>query len=148
MSKLHHFCFYTPLKVFLFGLTISIIITLFLAIFDPFRSEGNILGDEILGLCSIWASFFNSLISYTVCFNLCKIVRNNLGLSFLSFYAPLLIIPLVLNLLSSESIIVPSFCDDLLLWIILSLPFIISQMYYFIKFRKKLRNNRRFLLYK
>lgn len=139
MSKLDYFCSYTPLKVFGFSLTISIVITLFMAIFQPFRSEGDIFSDEILGFFFIGASLFNSLISYTICFNLYKTVRNNPILSFLSFYAPLFIVPLASSLILSKDMINSYFGENLLFWLFVSLPFIIPQTYYFVKFRIRLR---------
>ena len=119
------------------SISLAILVTVFFAICQPFHSEGDFFDDSILGYLFIICSFFNSLISFTIGFNLYKIIRNNLILSSLSFYAPLFLCPLILFLLESDKKLS---LELWLLWGVFSLPFIITQTYYFIRFRMGIKN--------
>lgn len=139
MSKLHDFCFNTPLKVLGISLIISILFCIILPFFKPIESDDPSFENGILGFFSIGCNFLNSICSYTIGLNLYKTVRNNLILSFLSFYAPLLIAPFTSILILSGGLD-SEFCFILFPWLFLSLPFLIPQTYFFIKFRRRMRN--------
>lgn len=139
MSKLHDFCFNTPLKVFGISLAISIVFFLALTFAQTIKTDVPIFGNGLLGFFFIGCSLLDSICSFTVCLNLYKTVRNNLILSLLSFYAPLLIAPFTLVLISSK-VVYSEFYSILIPWLFLSLPFLIPQTYFFIKFRRRMRN--------
>jgi len=78
----------------------------------------------------IFPNILFSLGSFSICFNLYRSVRENFFLSFLSFYFPVII-----------AFFIVVFYGEMLgtLFILLiALPFMIPQTYYFVRFRKRL----------
>lgn len=143
MTKLDKFCKYTPLKVLGISIAISIIVTiLYSLLFMTSLSEGQLRNrhgeGDISNFIIAGGCFFYSVVcsvcSYSIYFNLYKTVRDNIALCFLSFYFPIIFIPLVSGLFWGAT-------NGLLAslgMIFFSIPFLIVQTYYFIRFRIRL----------
>lgn len=134
MTKFGKFCFYTPLKVAGISILISYIIASIL-IFISHKNRVNYnhscdMSGIIYGII-IFPNFIASLLSYSIAINFYKRIRNNFTLSFLSFYSPTIVIILFIVAFDPGSLF------SLILY---SLPFIIPQTYYFIRFRKRLKS--------
>lgn len=146
MTKLHKFCVYTPLKALLFSIIISVLVFIIYSTFfmreltreeiEGRHGEGDFSNLLIYGGCMMY-SIFCSVCSYTICLNLYKRVRENTFLSFITFFSPLIILPLISLLLW----IADSRNNDgllLLAFMLFAIPFLIPQTYYYIRFRKRL----------
>jgi len=142
MTKLHKFCILTPIKVLAISVIISLLVLIVYSLFftqeltqEEVRSrhgEGDFSNLLIFGGCMIY-SVFCSICSYTLCFNLYRTVRGNAWLSFLTFFSPLIILPLLAMVVwnKGEGLILLGF-------MFFAIPFLIPQIYYFIRFRKLL----------
>lgn len=142
MAKLDKFCLFTPMKVFGVSIIISLLVFAIYSLFfmreltmEEIRGrhgEGDFSNLLILGGCIIY-SIFCSICSYTIYLNLYNTVRENIWLSLLTFYSPMLILPLLALLVWSAN-------DGLLAlrFMFFAIPFLIPQTYYFIRFRKRL----------
>lgn len=132
MTKLGKFCLFTPIKVSIISVLLSVLIsTLIIEMNRPSNYPQH--GCDMSGILYVLIIFMNllaSLLSYTIAFNFYKIVRDNFVLSLMSFYAlPVLV---AFYLFKGDSTI--------FFTAIISLPFLIPQTYYFVRFRKRLKS--------
>ncbi|WP_165044318.1 hypothetical protein [Dysgonomonas sp. ZJ709] len=145
MTKLDKFCKYTPLKVFGISIIISVIIFIVYSLFfmeeltpEEMRNSHGEAGFShilILGAC-ITYSFICSLCSYSIYLNLYKTVRDKFIFSLLSFFSPIILFPLIAGLFGGLSNgLLPS-----LQMMFFAIPFIIPQIYYFLRFRMRLES--------
>lgn len=135
MNKLKRFCAYTPLKVLAICLILSLTLCVFLYI--RMNSLPHREGLAVLALYLLVAySILCPILSYSILLNLYKAVRENIILSFLSFYFPIVIsLAALLFAYASHG----GEVYMIMIWIIYMMPFIIPQTYYFIRFRKLLK---------
>lgn len=133
MTKLKKFCVFTPLKV----LGISFIIEVIISYVFMYRTNQINHRNGLVALFPFFIIGYNvicSLLSYTILFNLYKNIRESALFSFLSFYFPVFVTIITLFLISSNSF----YTDNLAtlgIWLIFSIPFLIPQSYYYIRFR-------------
>lgn len=133
MTKLKKFCVYTPLKV----LAISLILAYILSYLYMKRIEGTRDGLAIVAVYLMVAySIACSLTSCSILLNLYRKIRDNFVLSFLSFYFPIVI---TIIIMFATYMYHRSEVSILIIWLIYSIPFLIPQTYYFIRFRQGLR---------
>lgn len=137
MTRLKKFCIFTPLMV----LGISFIIAVIFSFLFMYRLKQVEFRNGLAALFPLFMIGYNilcSLLSYSVCFNLYKKIRDNILFSFLSFYFPLFATIITLFLIPSNSL----YTDNLAtlgIWLISSIPFLIPQTYYFIRFRRGIK---------
>lgn len=133
MSKLKKFCIYTPLKVLL----VSLILSFILSYLYMKRIEGTNDGLAIVAVyLMVTYSIICSLASYSILLNLYRRIRNNVVLSLLSFYLPIIVTMIIMftNYIYHRTEI-----SIFVMWLIYSIPFIIPQTYFFIRFRQELK---------
>lgn len=150
MTKLDKFCLFTPFKAFGISFFISLVILLILSLIVSVDNltekevrnrygEGDfshLIVYSLLILCCI----FCSLCSYIIFLNRYKKIRDNDFLSFLTFISPVILISLITLIAQGISENIGSRLLMSLGAAVLSIPFIIPQMYYFVKFRKRLKS--------
>ena len=131
MTKLGKFCLFTPIKVLLISILLSIILPWVLvppSTPPPHSNDMRGILCTIITLLNVLAS----IVSYSIAFNFYKSIRNSFFLSFLTFYSLAIFLFCVgMILLASEALIFISTSF---------LPFLIPQTYYFIRFRKRLKS--------
>jgi len=136
MTKLKKFCLTTPLKVLLISMILSSILVFFLSKRIEGTRDG--LASVAVGMIIVYNAIC-SVLSYSVLLNLYRRVRDNVALSFLSFYLPVLVA--LLGILIMYVVYVVHGGEFLMaMWLIYSIPFIIPQTYYFVRFRQRLKS--------
>lgn len=138
MTRLDKFCFFTPIKVLGISLVISLIIGIICEFVYP--SKPTQYGEATWGGMWLGAIFFLysalcSIASYSICLNMYRTIRNNFFLSLLSFFLPLIILPLIALVAWNVQEVIRT-----LGYILFTTPFIITQIYFFIKFRKQVKS--------
>ncbi len=130
MEKLGYFCQYTPLKVMLISIVLSCLLAIGIEIYDTGTFNVAIFSFmSFMGFASI--SFVLSILSFSIYFNMFKRVRESGLLSFLSFFLPIPVLYISVVALGIYSI---DF-DSVVAGILIALPFLIPQTYFFIRFR-------------
>lgn len=138
MTKLEKFCAITPLKV----LGVSLILALILCVFLYLKMNSTLHRNGLAVLALYYLIAYNiicSILSFSILLNLYKIVRDNVYMSFLSFYFPILI-SIVTLLIVSLLYGVEAFM--FIVWAIYAIPFLIPQTYYFIRFRQQMESGK------
>ena len=144
MTKLDKFMTYTPLKVFLWSIAIAFFLCiLFSVIFPPSEeiraSNRSYLtsGQIVMAVSSIF-SLVCSIFLYLTFLNRYKTVRDNIVLSFLTFYTPSvsLLSYIIIDFSGHESVS-PSEYGYVL---VSSLAFLVPTTFYFVRFRKLLQS--------
>lgn len=131
MDKLGYFCQYTPLKVML----ISVLLSCLLAVGMEIAETGTLVGASftlVFFLAFMSINFVLSFMSFSIYFNIYKKVRENIFLSFLSFFAPVILALLALSFVDINLIL----NKDVLYSLLIVSPFLIPQIFFFIRFRK------------
>lgn len=138
MTRLDKFCLFTPMKVLGISLGISLIIGIVCVFLYPSKptQHGEVTyGGMWLGLIFFLFSALCSVSSYSICLNMYRTIRNNFLLSLLSFFLPILLLPIIAlvvwNVQESKRALGYTF---------FTIPFIIAQIYFFIKFRKQVKS--------
>lgn len=150
MTKLDKFCLFTPLKVCGISFLISLVVLFILSLIV---SVDNLTEEEVRGRYGegdfshliiycllVFCCIFCSLCSYIIFLNRYKKIRDNYLLSFLTFISPVILISLITLITQGISEDIGS---GLLMSLgagVLSIPFVIPQIYYFVKFRKRLKS--------
>ena len=138
MTKLEKFCAITPLKVLGVCLILALILCFFLYL--KMNSFPHRDGLAVLALyCLIAYNIICSVLSFSILLNLYKTIRDNVYLSFLSFYFPILI-SIVALLIVSLLYGVETFMY--IMWATYAIPFLIPQTYYFIRFRQQMESGK------
>lgn len=138
MTRLDKFCLFTPMKVLGISLGISLIIGIvcvFLYPSKPTQHGEATFGGMWLGLIFFVYSAFCSVTSYSICLNMYRTIRNNFFLSLLSFFLPILILPLISVIMWDVQEL-----KKALTLTMFATPFIIAQIFFFVKFRKQVKS--------
>lgn len=130
MEKLGYFVQYTPLKVMLIGSLLSCLLAVGIEVYDTGSFAGATFS-LVFFLSFVSINFVLSILSFSIYFNIYKPVRDNPVLSFLSFFFPVLAVGIAL-LVADINIMVN---EDFFYSLLIILPFLIPQTYYFIRFR-------------
>ena len=132
MTKIQSFCLFTPLKVLVISIQVSVLLIWPVSWMEyefPAWLKPDIGSWTLRAILLV--NGFVALFSFAVALNILQSVRNNILLSFFSFFLPAIIVYTVIIFKASSGVGYTLF---------MLLPFLIPQVYYYIRFRKRLKS--------
>lgn len=127
MTKFGLFCLFTPIKVALISTLISFVfISIWLTYFRTPPQHNCDMSGILYGIV-LFINIMALILTYSICLNFYKTVREQKYASLATFFMPILIVCLL-------------FVSDDPAIMLFAIPFVVPQAYYYHRFRKRLES--------